>query len=70
MDIYAAAYLLAGALLLSVEIYCVVTRNKQTVSHKLVRWIKNGNIARRLVVILFLAWLLYHLGFEYFGGSS
>lgn len=66
MDIFVLLYLLGGAILLGAELYCVKTRNKQTVSHKLVRWMKGNPTPRRLIVIAFLVWLTWHLGWEYF----
>lgn len=66
VDIYSWLYVIAGALLLSVEVYCIKARNKQTISHKLIRWQKGGQFTRRLLVAAFLFWLFYHLSFEYF----
>lgn len=66
MDVFTVMYLLAGALLLGTEFYCIVTRNKQTVSHKTVRWMKGNPKVRRIVVIAFLVWLTWHIGWEYF----
>lgn len=66
MDVFAVLYLVGGALILGTELYCVFTRNKQTVSHKLIRWMKNHTKLRRTIVVLFLVWLTWHLGWEYF----
>lgn len=66
IDVFAVLYLVGGALILGTELYCVFTRNKQTVSHKLIRWMKGNPTTRRLIVGAFLVWLMYHFLIEYF----
>ena len=66
LDLYATMYLVGFAIIMFAELYCVATHNKQTVSHKLVRWMKGNPTKRRLIVGSVLVWLMYHFVFEYF----
>lgn len=63
-------FLIALVLLFGVEFYALATKHKnpkQTLSHKLIAWMKTEHTTRRRIMVgAFVAWLFYHFVFQYF----
>lgn len=56
-------YLLPVAVFATYELDCIATGNKQTASHKFIRWLRRHPRARVVISIalgLFFAWLWWH----------
>lgn len=63
MDVYDLGYMIPVAVFAAFELHAVFTRNKQTASHKFIRWLRahpKWRVPISVLCGLFFAWLWWH----------
>lgn len=67
MTAYDWSFALCVAGLFVTEFFALARDHDQTLTHKVVRWIKlRRTMRRRLMIGVFIAWLFWHFAFQFF----